>query len=136
MALRTKEKLQQLLQESRERQARKKEKLKQDKYKLNLQQERQFRLEQKTLLQQEKLKKMEELYLLAQKPSQKQNKQPPSKLKTYHSTTIERFSSDDELYTTREQLMEAEDRGEGKINWSVWDRLVEESKYNNKPKTY
>ena len=136
MALRTKEKLQQLLQESRERQARKKEKLKQDKYKLNLQQERQFRLEQKTLLQQEKLKKMEELYLLVQKPSQKQNKQPPSKLKTYHSTTIERFSSDDELYTTREQLMEAEDRGEGKINWSVWDRLVEESKYNNKPKTY
>lgn len=132
MALRTKEKLQQLLQESRERQARKKEKLKQDKYKLNLQQERQFRLEQKTLLQQEKLKKMEELYLLAQKPSQKQNKQPPSKLKTYHSTTIERFSSDDELYTTREQLMEAEDRGEGKINWSLWDKLIAKARQNNK----
>lgn len=42
----------------------------------------------------------------------------------YGSTTIERNTSEEDLYQTREELMEAEKRGEGKINWEVFDRLV------------
>jgi len=36
--------------------------------------------------------------------------------------TQELFEED--LYQTREELKEAEKRGEGKINWSKWDGLV------------
>lgn len=33
-----------------------------------------------------------------------------------------------DLYYTREELKEAEDRGEGQINWKTWDRLIEQGK--------
>lgn len=35
------------------------------------------------------------------------------------------------LYTTREELQAAEARGEGKINWDVWDRLIKEGREFN-----
>lgn len=34
----------------------------------------------------------------------------------------------DKYYQTREELKEAEERAEGRINWSVWDKVVEETK--------
>lgn len=34
------------------------------------------------------------------------------------------FGVEKELYTTREELQEAEKRGEGKINWSKFDELI------------
>ena len=34
------------------------------------------------------------------------------------------FGIEKELYTTREELQEAEKRGEGKINWDKWDELI------------
>lgn len=34
------------------------------------------------------------------------------------------FGIEKELYTTREELQEAEKRGEGKINWSKFDELI------------
>lgn len=39
----------------------------------------------------------------------------------------------DKYYTTREELKEAEERGEGKINWEAFDKLVAElkEKFNN-----
>jgi hypothetical protein len=33
-----------------------------------------------------------------------------------------------DLYYTREELKEAEERGEGKINWEAWDSLIEKGK--------
>lgn len=127
MGLRTKENLQKLFQASRERIQKKKEQLKQEKYKLNLQIQKVERAQLKSLLQQEKLKKMEQLQALAMKVSQKplnEAIQPSKKLMTYHTTTIERFSAEEDLYTTREELMAAEERGEGKINWEKFDQLV------------
>ena len=34
----------------------------------------------------------------------------------------------EELYQTLEELREAEERGEGKINWNVWNELVFQTK--------
>lgn len=45
-------------------------------------------------------------------------------LEVYRTRYVERCPSDDELYQTREKLMAAEERGEGKINWSKFDQLV------------
>lgn len=33
-----------------------------------------------------------------------------------------------DLYTSREELQEAEERDEGRINWDRWDKTVEETK--------
>jgi len=46
----------------------------------------------------------------------------------YRSKYIDRFQADDEVYLTREELMEAERRGEGRINWTFWDKLIEDTK--------
>lgn len=46
----------------------------------------------------------------------------------YNSRYVDRFAADDEVYKDREQMMEAERRGEGKINWNLWDKLIEETK--------
>lgn len=35
---------------------------------------------------------------------------------------------DIDFYQTREELKEAESRGEGKINWTAWDKVVEQTK--------
>jgi len=134
MTLRTKENLQKLFQASRERIQKKKEQLKQEKYKLNLQIQKVERAQLKSLLQQEKLKKMEQLQALAIKASQKplnEATEHPKKLMTYHTTTIERYSAEENLYTTREELMAAEERGEGKINWEKFDQLVKNFRERN-----
>lgn len=75
-----------------------------------------------------KTKKMEELQALAKKTSQKQNKIPSAPIFIYHSNLVERTSSDRDLYTTREELMKAEERCEGRINWEVWNKLVKETR--------
>lgn len=134
MALRTKESLQKMLQASRERQEKKRQqlsikklKLKEERYQQNLINQRLDRASEKLRLQREKERKMEELQALVKKTFQKPLKQatePPKKLRTYHTTTIERFSAEEDLYTTREELMAAEERGEGAIRWDVWDKLI------------
>ena len=43
---------------------------------------------------------------------------------------------DNRYYQTREELKEAEERGEGKINWDAWDRHVEEMKEKFKNMTF
>lgn len=42
-------------------------------------------------------------------------------LTIYHTSTVERYSSDEDLYTTREELM---NDLTGEINWKLWDELV------------
>ena len=42
----------------------------------------------------------------------------------YNTRYVERFVGEDDLYVTREQLKEAEARGEGKIKWDKFDELV------------
>lgn len=61
---------------------------------------------------------------LAQKPL----KQEIRYITVYNSNLIEREPNDRDLYLTREELMEAEDRGEGKLNWYLLDKLIEETK--------
>ena len=46
----------------------------------------------------------------------------------YQTNLIERGFVEDELYTTRKELQDAEDRGEGKLNWATFDDLVKRTK--------
>lgn len=67
---------------------------------------------------------------LAKKHKQQTPTQPQSPFKCslsitiYGSNFIERFTDEEDLYQTREELMEAEDRFEGEINWELWDKLI------------
>ena len=46
----------------------------------------------------------------------------------YNTRYVERFVGEDDLYVTREQLKEAEARGEGKIHWDRFDELVNKTR--------
>lgn len=72
---------------------------------------------------------------LAKQQSKKQEKTPQKAqeqpqiefsrtITIYNTKYIERFVGEDDLYVTREQLKEAEARGEGKIHWDRFDELV------------
>ena len=76
---------------------------------------------------------------LAKQQSKKQEKTPQkaqeqpqiefsSILTIYNTKYVERFVGEGELYQTREQLKEAEARGEGKIHWDRFDELVNKTK--------
>lgn len=39
----------------------------------------------------------------------------------------ERETAEEDLYQSREELKEAEERGEGKINWENWDKVAEQT---------
>ena len=76
---------------------------------------------------------------LAKQQSKKQEKTPQkgckqpqiefsSILTIYNTKYIDRFVGEDNLYVTREQLKEAEARGEGKIHWDRFDELVNKTK--------
>ena len=114
MALRTPEQLQQMLEERKRIQQRKKEK-EREKYK---------KASEAIKQELKKRKKYQE--------NQNNTVQEPLKYKysltIYQSPLIERETAETDLYQTREELMEAEDRLEGEINWSVFDRLINETK--------
>ena len=116
MALLTKEKLQERLRHCRERQAKKKEA------------ERKKRKAESDKLRKETMAELN-----------KPRKINLVKLDTPTTTkerTITHYAVDDSslisailignLYETREELMEAEKRGEGKPNWEFFDKLVKE----------
>lgn len=119
MALRTQESLQKLFEASKLRNEKKKQE-EQLKYK-------KAQESTKKALAKQQSKKQE-------KTPQKDRKQPQIKfsrtLRIYHTKYIERDTADDDLYTTREELKEAEKRGEGKLNWKLLDKLIEETKKN------
>lgn len=71
---------------------------------------------------------------LAQKAQKRQTEAFSRTISIYNSKYVERFIGEDDLYTTREELMEAEQRGEGKIKWDKWDSLVNKTKKDLKKK--
>lgn len=101
------------------------------------QREKEKRLRQRQLLKEknrkEKAEKRKRIKLL--QPFKKQEIKQEEEVQTisrtiiiYHTKYIERFSGDEDLYNTREELQDAEERGEGRINWEVWDRIINETR--------
>lgn len=109
--IRTSTQLKQLFNETRARREKK------------LQEERQKRLQQRQETYKQLCKRADELIKQAQEEEKRKRY-----ITVYNSNLIEREPNDRDLYLTREELMAAEDRGEGLINWSAWQRLIEETK--------
>lgn len=117
MPLRTEESLKKLFAESRARNEKKK-KDEQLKYKKASQSVKKA-LADKLSIEQEKV---------AQKAQEQQIEAFSRTLCIYNTKYIERYASDEDLYQTREELMQAEQRGEGKINWDRLNELIEQTK--------
>ena len=71
---------------------------------------------------------------MPQKTQEKQIEAFSSVLTIYNTKYVERFVGEDDLYVTREQLKEAEARGEGKIHWDRFDKLVNKTRKDLKKK--
>ena len=110
MGLLSKEKLQERLRLSRERQEKKKKSEK----------ERRRVIKQELLAELKKPKKIKLIKLDGYKES--------SKEKIHYSVDTESSLISNiligDIYETREELMEAEKRGEGKLNWEYFDSAV------------
>ena len=117
MPLRTEESLKKLFAESRARN----KKRKQDE-----------QLKYKKASQSVKKALADKLSIEQEKVAQKAQEQPQIEstrfISVYNTKYIERYASDDDLYQTREELEDAEKRGEGKLNWKLLDKLIEETK--------
>lgn len=69
-------------------------------------------------------KQLMDKYKAEQKKTQPEQNKPSNfnySLTIYHTSTVERYSSDEDLYQTREELM---NDSTGEINWKLWDELV------------
>ena len=111
MGLLTKEKLQERLRLSRERHEKKKK----------AEKERREAIKREVLSELKKPKKIKLIKLDGyKKESSKENVQ--YSLDTESSLISNILIGD--IYETREELMEAENRGEGKINWEYFDEAV------------
>ena len=117
MPLRTEESLKKLFAESRARNAKRKQD-EQLKYKKASQSVKKA-LADKLSIKQEKV---------AKKAQEQQIEAFSRTLCIYNTKYIERYASDEDLYQTREELENAEKRGEGKLNWKLLDKLIEETK--------
>lgn len=117
MPLRTEESLQKLFEASRAR---------------NEKRRQEEQLKYKKASQSVKKALADKLSIKQEKLAQKAQKQPQIEfsrtLTIYHTKYIERNTADDDLYTTREQLKEAEENNEGKINWELWQTLVDSTR--------
>ena len=111
MALLTKEKLQERLRQSRERQEKKRQ----------AEKERRRAIKQEVLAELNKPKKIKLIKL-------DDDKKESSKEKLQYSVDTESSLISNiligDIYETREELMEAEKRGEGKINWDYFNDSV------------
>ena len=110
MVLLSKEKLQERLRQSRERHEKKKK----------AEKERRDAIKQEVLSELKKPKKIKLIKLDDGKES--------SKEKLHYSVDTESSLISSiligDIYETREELMEAENRGEGKLNWDYFDAAV------------
>ena len=110
MGLLTKERLQERLRQSRERHEKKKK----------AEKERREAIKQEVLAELKKPKKIKLIKLDDDNES--------SKEKIHYSVDTESSLISNiligDIYETREELMEAEKRGEGKINWEYFDEAV------------
>lgn len=130
MTLKTKESLQRMFEESRERQKKKATRLERKQQSLQRLKEIYYHQDQilKKSLQEEKKKVMDNLQALLKKRSQNVRKLAPIEYEEYQEKYQLWETNESDLYNTIEELQEAEKRGEGKINWDVWQKLV-----NNRP---
>ena len=110
MVLLSKEKLQERLRLSRERQERKRQ----------AEKERRRAVKQEVLAELKKPKKIKLIKLDGYKDSSKENLHYTVDTE---SSLISNILIGD-VYETRDELMEAEKRGEGKINWEYFDSAV------------
>ena len=110
MVLLSKERLQERLRQSRERQKKKRK----------AEKERREAIKQEVLSELKKPKKIKLIKLDDENDS--------SKEKLHYSVDTESSLISNiligDIYETREELMEAENRGEGKINWEYFDEAV------------
>ena len=99
--------------------------------------QRKLQEREKKRLQALKMKRVKQLQAEREKAAQKAKEeeileQKRQTLRTpipiYNSNQFERDLGEDDLYLTREELMEAEERGEGSINWDFWDYLTEQTR--------
>lgn len=127
MAVRTDEQLQLFFQLNKEKRQKQKQLAREKKNKQYQKEYRQKQQQIKEALREEKKKKIEQLQYFFKKPIQEPPKQQQSfQLHIYHSSLIERDPDENELYQTREELMEAEKTDEGKLNWPAIDKLIQE----------
>ena len=111
----TNEKLQRLFQESLNRQQKKKERQKKK------------RIEERKRKERENKKKNSskpQKIVFIQKTGEHSSPFNSRSFNVYNNKYILREIADEDLYTTRHELQEAEKRGEGKINWDIWNKLV------------
>ena len=130
MSIRTQEQLKAMFQQSRARKQKERQQHKQERQ----QQYRDLCKEAdrllKEALQDEKRKRMEQLQALVKKTPQKPLKCTVTEFYISNNRYIDKDNDWIHYYQTREELKQAEERGEGKINWTVWDRLITEFKNN------
>lgn len=123
MSLRTPTELKEYLQAFKEKKLKdeenKKKKLKEERLQLQKQKNAHRRL-QKLIAEEHQAK--------AEKDALRAFKCSLLSFRIYQTNLIERGFVEDELYTTREELQDAEDRGEGKLNWATFDDLVKKTK--------
>lgn len=128
MTLRTPERLKAMFQASKAR----KEKEHQQKLKARQQQYQALCKETDRLLKQalqdEKRKRMEQLYQLAEKCRQKAPKCTVTELYISGNRYIERDNDWMHLYKTREELKQWEKEHWNCINWTVWNKLINETR--------
>lgn len=117
MALRTREQIKDWLKQNREK---KQKQITNEKNRIKKQKEEDRIRKRKHQQWLNKLKKEEEKKLIVEKTI--------IICSIYDNRYIERFPSDEDLYNSREEIMEAEKRNEGKINWDKFNQLVEKTK--------
>lgn len=117
MALRTREEIKNWLKQNREK---KQKQLTNEKNRIKKQKEEDRIRKRKHQQWFNKLKKEEEKKLIVENTI--------IICSIYNNRYIERFPSDEDLYNSREEIMEAEKRNEGKINWDKFNQLVEKTK--------
>lgn len=117
MALRTREQIKDWLKQNREK---KQKQLTNEKNRIKKQKEEDRIRKRKHQQWLNKLKKEEEKKLIVENAI--------IIFSIYDNKYVERFPSDEDVYNSREEIMEAEKRFEGKINWDKFNQLVEKTK--------
>lgn len=130
MAIRTSEQLKAMFNQSRQRKEKERQCQRLEKQKQYKALCKQADILLKQALQDEKRKRMEQLQALTKKTPQKQRKCTVTEFYISNNRYIDKDNDWIHYYQTREELKQAEERGEGKINWTVWDRLITEFKNN------
>jgi len=126
--VRTREQLKDLFRESREQKQKERQQKRLEKQKQYQQLCKQADQLLKQAIQDEKRKRMEQLQALVKKTPQKPLKWSVTEFYISNNKYIEKDADGIHYYQTREELMAAEERGEGKINWSKFDQLVSETR--------